>query len=859
MRRPTPGFSRRLRRAYATAAVLALTAAILGAGYYAVRQRLQPAEYQPGEDNADITSSLARGLPADAPAPRFTDVTREAGLAGAGAFAGARTSQLPEDMGPGAAWGDFDNDGDDDLFVVSAGGALGLPEEARTPSRLFENAGGRFRPVDRFPAPKILGMGAAWGDVDGDGWLDLVITGYHALYLYRNEEGRFTRDERFPNPPGFWAGAAWGDYDADGDLDLYVCGYVQYVETDADRARASDHYGTSVPYSLNPASYEPQPNLLLRNDGSGRFTDVAGRLGVDNPAGRSLSALWHDVDEDGWLDLYVANDISDNVLYRNEGGRFTDISHPAWVADYRGAMGLAAGDWNRDGDDDLFVTHWVAQENALYDSMLAEAQEFPVPVPASASASKAPRPPVRFVDSADGVGLGQIALRMIGWGTEFADLDADGWLDLVVSNGSTFETGDRPPRLEAQAPFLFWNRRGEHFHDLAPHDPVLAAPRVGRGLALSDYDGDGDIDVLLARHDAGVQLLRNDMPQGNWLKLALRRPSSSGAPGPAWGARVTLRLGETTIERSLSSASYLSQSSSLLHVGLGRATRVDRVEIRWGPGAPAAALGPLAANRMYEIVAGTAAARPLERPVAVPQDPRERQIEFWKLQRAGMDALKRDGDLERAAGLLRRALVLDASHEDTRYYLGNALAAGGDPEAALEQFDRLRRDSPQSHRAHARWGTLRAETAGAAPQLAAADEALATAHALNPEETGVLLAMGEVGLLQNDLTKAEQRLVDVTRSNSRSAHALFLRGYIRWKRGHAAAAAQLLERCRAALGPDWKPAGTTAEGDVKRQAHSEHTPLARFVEEWSGSGDPAAAYASLDRHLRDYRRRLGTP
>ena len=848
-------FSQRLRRAYATIAVFATTAVIVGAGYVAVRQRLRPAEYQPGEANADITTSLSRTLPSDAPPPRFTDVTREAGLEGAGAFAGERSSQLPEDMGPGAAWGDFDNDGDDDLFVVSAGGALDRLEQDRAPSVLFENDGGRFTRVDDFPSPRIVGMAAAWGDVDGDGWLDLVVTGYRALHLYRNDRGRFTRDRAFPDPPGFWAGAAWGDFDDDGDLDLYVCGYVQYVETDADRARASEHYGTSVPYSLNPASYKPQPNLLLRNDGHGRFADVAGRLGVANPGGRSLSALWHDFDEDGWLDLYVANDISDNVLYRNEGGRFTDISHPAWVADHRGAMGLTAGDWNRDGDDDLFITHWTAQENALYDSLLSEAAEFPVAVPASGGGATVPAPPVRFVDSADAVGLGQIALRMIGWGAEFVDLDADGWLDLAVANGSTFETGDTPRRLAPQPPFIFWNRRGEFFHDLAPFDPMLAAPRVARGLAVSDYDNDGDMDVLLVRHDAGAQLLRNDLPQGTWLKLALRRPARAGASVPAWGARVVVRAGDATLERALGSASYLSQSSGVLHLGLGPAVRADRVEVTWGRGG-STAVGPLAANRTWAITQGDTSARERERPAAIPEDPRQRQIEFWTLQRAGMDALKREGDVARAASLLERALVLDASHEDTRYYLGSALAAAGDVESALEQFDRLRRRSPQSHRAHARWGTLRAATAITPAQVADAAGALATAHALNPEETGVLLAMGEVALLQKDLTSAEQHLVDVTRSNPRSAHALFLRGYVRWKRGHGAAAAQLLARGREALGPDWKPAGTTAEGDVRRQAHIEHTPLARLVEEWNGNGDPAAAYGDLDRHLRDYRQRL---
>ena len=878
MARSSNPFSRRLRRVYATVCVLVVTAAILGAGYYAVRQRLRPPQYQPGEANADITASLARGLPPDAPRPRFTDVTREAGLGDVRTFAGHRSSQLPEDMGPGAAWGDFDNDGDDDLFVVSAGAALERPVESRAPSVLYENLSGRFRPVDGFPSTRIIGMGAAWGDVDGDGWIDLVVTGYNTLRLYRNTRGQFALDTRFPDRAGFWAGAAWGDYDGDRDLDLYVCGYVKYVEADADRARASDHYGTSVPYTLNPASYKPQPNLLLRNDGTGRFTDVAGALGVANPEGRSLSALWHDFDEDGWVDLYVANDISDNVLYRNDKGRFVDLSHPAWVADHRGAMGLAAGDWNRDGDDDLFITHWVAQENALYDSLLADAAAFPAVVPTRSTAgTTAAEPPMRFVDTADAIGLGQIALRLIGWGTEFADFDADGWLDLVVANGSTFETGETPRRLEPQRPFLFWNRRGEYFYDLAPVDAAFAEPRVARGLAVSDYDLDGDVDVLFVRHDGGVQLLRNEMQRGHWLKLALRRRTAAGALTPAWGARALVRAGPVTIRRSVGSASYLSQSSSVLHVGLGSAARADSIEIRWH-GDSSTTLTNVGADRMWEIVEGgdtpRAASRqpppPHNGPVDSPTRPGarsdeslapgvpspRRQREFWTLQRAGMDALKRDHDTGRAVTLLRQALAIDASHEDTRYYLGSALATRGDVDGALEQFETLRRTSPQSHRAHARWGTLRAGTAASSGQLAAAEAALSTAHRLNPEETGALLALGEVRLLLGDLARADESLTDVSRSNPRSTNALFLRGYIRWKRRDAAGARRFLDRCRAARGPEWQPAGTTAEGDVRRKAHAEHTPLARFVEEWNGAGSADAAFAPLERHLRDFGRRL---
>ncbi|MBI4161785.1 MAG: VCBS repeat-containing protein, partial [Acidobacteria bacterium] len=477
-------------------------------------------------------------------------MTVEAGLGHFRTFSGPRSSQLPEDMGSGAAWGDYDNDGDEDLFLVSAGGSLILPPQERAPSVLYENLGdGTFRRVEDFPDTRIIGMGAAWADYDGDGWLDLAVTGYRSLILYRNDAGRFVRNEGFPEPDGFWAGASWGDYDADGDPDLYVCGYVQYVENAADRARASLQYGRSVPFTLNPVSFRPERNLLFRNDGKGRFREVAAELGVANPEGRSLSAIWIDLDQDGRLDLYVANDISDNAFYRNLGGRFEDISHPAWVADYRGAMGLAAGDWNRDGDDDLFITHWLAQENALYDSLLADRRSSPSAPPGdpggTPGAATAPPPevPVRFIDVADQRGLGQIALPMVGWGTEFADFDADGWLDLVVANGNTLEDDADPPGLQPQASFLFWNARGEYFHDLAPLDEGLARPVVARGLSVADYDGDGDLDILRVLHGEGAQLLRNDMQAGNWLKVRLRRshPSRPRARSEGEGAAVAVR------------------------------------------------------------------------------------------------------------------------------------------------------------------------------------------------------------------------------------------------------------------------------------------------------------------------------
>jgi hypothetical protein len=424
-----------------------------------------PQEYTPGEASQDITSQLSTGsaltsavqaqpvkhavnartvdqlrdpgrqLPQGAPEPRFTDVTQAAGLAGFRQFQGARTSQLPEDMGSGVAWGDFDNDGLEDLFVVSGGGPLDAPASELAPSVLYRNLGdGRFEKVKDFPELRIHGMAAAWGDYNNDGWLDLVVTGYDTIILFRNDHGHLVRDKSFPSPKGFWAGASWGDYNRDGYLDLYICGYVKYTPGEQNATASSTQFGLEVPFTLNPASYEPERNLLFRNNGNGTFTEVAQELGVANPEGRSLSALWHDFDGDGWLDLYVANDISENKLFLNRHGKFVDAGRDAWVEEYRGSMGLAAGDFDRDGDDDLFISHWIAQGFALYQSLLSEQKGLP-------SASE-----LHFTDVAANMGIGQPSLQEIGWGTSFVDIDSDGWLDLIVANGSTFEQKDSSPR-----------------------------------------------------------------------------------------------------------------------------------------------------------------------------------------------------------------------------------------------------------------------------------------------------------------------------------------------------------------------------------------------------------------------------
>jgi len=796
------------------------------------------ATYRPGEEHAEITRQLDLVIPSDAPRLRLTDVTDAAGLAGFRAFDGARSSQLPEDMGPGAAWRDFDGDGDDDLFLVSAGGPLAAAEAALAPSELYENRGdGTFARVPGFPETRVRGMGAAWGDHDGDGDPDLVVTGFDTLRLFRNLGGRFERDPAFPERPGFWAGASWCDYDHDGDLDLHVCGYVRYVAPRG-AVRTGMQYGQAVPYTLNPASFEPERNLLFRNRGDGTLDEVARELGVDNPQGRSLSALWHDFDDDGWPDLYVANDISDNVLYHNRGGAFADVSHAAWVADYRGAMGLAAGDWNRDDDDDIHVTHWIAQENALYDNLWSDLER------RGASAGERS---LRFMDVADQRGVGQIALPVVGWGTEFFDLDRDGWLDLAVANGSTLETDGTPKELRPQASFLFWNRRGEAFHDLAPLDPALRIPRVSRGLALADYDADGDLDLLFVDRDRGVRLLRNDTLGGNWIELRLRRRLRAGGrpAGTIETAQVSLALPDAVLRRSPDSVSYLSQSSPTVHFGLGSATSADAIEVRW-PGGGRDTWRDVTANAIWEVTEG----EPTPRPAG---GGREILADFWRTQRAAMDAMKKSRDPHAAIELFRHALALDPGHEDSLYYLANCLADVGDVEAGLTTLDELTRRNPMSHRAFLRWGTLRAVTARSAADLDTAVRALERAAEINPEETGALQALGEVALLRGQPDLARQRFEWIGRTNAQPARALFLLGYLAWRDGDAARATSFLERSRAARGKDWKPQGASAEGETKSRMHEERTPLGWACDAWDGSLDPASAYRALEERLAESR------
>lgn len=559
--------------------------------------------YIPGEKIEGLTSDLGRNLPVDYPRVLFADVSKEAGIDFVH-FNSTRTIQLPEDMGSGAAWGDYDNDGWMDLYIVNFNGSvsstLSQSSESASRSALYRNnCDGTFTDVSEISQAGISnwGNGAAWGDIDNDGWIDLVVTAYGTNTLFRNNRnGTFTDisiQSGIGAETGFWAGASWGDYNKDGFIDLYVCGYVEYESQETENI--SRQYAAEVPSSINPSSFAPSRNLLYLNNGNNTFSEVAVKAGVSNENGRSLSATWCDFDEDGWPDLYVANDVSDNVFFRNlRNGTFDEISHSAFVADYRGSMGLAVGDWDRDTDMDMFITHWIAQEDALYNNLLAQNRG------QNTSASY----PVKFMDEADRYGLGQASLEYIGFGTSFIDYNNDGFLDLFIVNGSTFQQQKNPELLVPMRDKIYWNKGvNEGFFDVSSvSGEYFDRAYVGRGAAFADYDNDGDVDVYVA-NNAGPGILLNNTGgnKNSWLKVKLNGRESNR---DALGARIKIVSSSgTQVSQVGSQSSYLSQNSVVQHFGMANDTKIDSLYIHWPSGASQTLLN-LKTNQTLVITEG---------------------------------------------------------------------------------------------------------------------------------------------------------------------------------------------------------------------------------------------------------------
>jgi hypothetical protein len=560
---------------------VAAAASATGVAVWIARADTKPVD--PGSrDVAGLTDELARPLPPDVPHLRFTDQAERLRLPVQ--FRGVRTHQLPEDMGGGVAVADFDGDGKPDVFIVGCGT---LPDGG--PSYLFRNdTPSPGAPVvltdvtaDSGISGSLPGMGAAVADVDGDGRLDLLVTYFGGVKLWHNDGGMhfsdWTKRSGLDAATGWCSGAVFGDLDGDGALDLYVCRYVDYrkVEGRPDLAM----WGIKVPYTLNPSSFPPLPNLCFRNRGDGTFEgglEWARELGIDDPKGRSLSAVIEDFDLDGVPDLYVANDVSDSAMYHGVAGAdgrrsYVDVSAQSATADYRGAMGLAVADADGDGDDDIFVTHWIAQENAYFRNFARDAR------------TGGRR--MIFTDDADRVGLGAPGLDYVKWATDFVDFDLDGRFDLFVANGSTIEDQKDRALLDRERPQAFWNggpSRG-FFETGASWGDVWSQPRGLRGGAAADLDGDGDADLVLGAVEGRPMVLVNEGPpkaRGLCVELRAPAPNTFGI-----GARVTVVCEGREISREMrSSPGYLSAGPPELLFGLGAATEAATVRVRWPDG-----------------------------------------------------------------------------------------------------------------------------------------------------------------------------------------------------------------------------------------------------------------------------------
>ena len=516
----------------------------------------------------------------------FVDATQTSGLDKFHHKMGApEKNVILETPGSGVALLDYDNDGWLDVYLVNGSTFRALEGKEPSPRAmlLHNNHDGTFTDVtDKAGvANERWGFGVAVGDCDNDGWPDLYVTNYGKNRLYHNNhDGTFTdvAEKAGVAVSGWSTGASWGDYDHDGRLDLFVPGYVKF---DVNRQPIAGTNGVPPGFCkyrgedvmCGPRGLPGEPDHLFHNDGDGTFTDVNVKAGVSDPKGYyGFASAFVDVDDDGWVDLAVANDSVPKYLYRNKhDGTFEDISYLSGFAlndDGReqAAMGIAVGDYNRDGKVDFYITNFSDDYNTLYRN----------------------DGDGNFSDVTIRAGLANPKYPFLSWGTGFLDYDNDGLLDLFSANGHVYPGVDGHDwgTTWAQRPLLFRNLDGNKFAEVAPATGSgLALVLTARGAAFGDLFNDGHIDVVLNNIDAAPTLLRNVVQNSNhW--VAFKLIGGPKSPRDAIGAKIFVSTGSVRQRADVfSGGSYASSSDQRLHFGLGSADKIDRVEILWPSGA----------------------------------------------------------------------------------------------------------------------------------------------------------------------------------------------------------------------------------------------------------------------------------